>query len=97
MNECPDCGSDDIESIGRYDFACVECGSEFEGEPDSEEDEYSEFQDPGGNSALRAETASNPRNLPCGTCHQENRLTPKDKALGYQCDQCADRQEQGGY
>jgi hypothetical protein len=24
-------------------------------------------------------------------------LTPKDKALGYQCDQCADRQEQGGY
>ena len=53
------------------------------------------FQDPGGNSALRRATRSNPRNLPCPTCGQENRLTPKDKALGYQCDDCADMQEFG--
>lgn len=31
-----------------------------------EMDDYrSEFADPGGNSALRAETPTNPRNLPC--------------------------------
>lgn len=51
------------------------------------------FADPGGGSALRAETKSNPRNLPCPTCGEPNRLTPHDKALHYQCDQCADRAE----
>jgi hypothetical protein len=56
-----------------------------------------EFADPGGNSALRAATPSNPRNLPCPTCGSPNRLTPKDRALGYQCDSCADRAEGGGY
>jgi hypothetical protein len=56
-----------------------------------------EFAYPGGNSALRAETPSNPRNLPCPTCKSPNRLTPKDKALGYHCDGCADRAERGGY
>lgn len=56
-----------------------------------------EFADPGGNSALRAATSRNPRNLPCPTCKQPDRLTPKDKALGYQCDACADRAEGGGY
>lgn len=54
-----------------------------------------EFADPGGNSALRAETPTNPRNLPCPTCGEANRLTPKDRALGYQCDACADRAEMG--
>lgn len=64
---------------------------------DEDEDEdgisRNEFQDPGGRSALRAATKDNPRNLPCPTCGEPNRLTPKDKALGYQCDQCADRTE----
>jgi len=55
-----------------------------------------DFQDPGGNSALRRATKYNPRNLPCPNCKQPNRLTRKDKQLGYQCDQCADRVE-GGY
>ena len=51
------------------------------------------FVDPGGNSALRAASKSNPRNLPCPTCKRANRLTPADKRRGYQCDQCADAQE----
>ncbi len=54
-----------------------------------------EFADPGGKSALRASSPSNPRNLPCPNCGQPNRLTPKDKALGYQCDSCTDAQENG--
>ena len=55
------------------------------------------FADPGGRSALRASSKRNPRNLPCPTCKAPNRLTPADKALGYQCDSCADRDEGGGY
>lgn len=55
------------------------------------------FADPGGHSALRAETEDNPRNLPCPTCHQENRLTPLDVANHYQCDYCADQDEGLGY
>jgi hypothetical protein len=55
------------------------------------------FADPGGNSALRAADANNPRNLPCPNCRQPNRLTPADKARGYQCDACADLAERGGY
>ena len=51
------------------------------------------FADPGGRSALRAATRRNPRNLPCPTCHEPNRLTPLDRARGYQCDACADRAE----
>ena len=53
----------------------------------------SEFADPGGNSALRAASRRNPRNLPCPTCGTENVLTPADRARGYQCDSCADRDE----
>ena len=52
-----------------------------------------EFQDPGGNSALRRATPENPRNLPCPTCGRPNMLTPKDVALHYQCDRCADLDE----
>jgi len=48
-------------------------------------------------SALRAAGPGNPRNLPCPTCKEPNRLTPADKARGYQCDACADRAERGGY
>ena len=39
----------------------------------------------GGNSALRAETEDNPRNLPCPTCGRENMLTSIDVSYGYQC------------
>jgi hypothetical protein len=53
------------------------------------------FADPGGNSSLRRATKGNPRNLPCPTCKQPNRLTPADKRAGYQCDSCADRAERG--
>lgn len=62
---------------------------------DNERDYDPEFADPGGNSALRAATKKNPRNLPCPTCEAPNRLTPRDVALGYQCDRCADRAERG--
>jgi len=54
-----------------------------------------EFADPGGNSALRAATKSNPRNKPCPNCKAKNRLTPADVRLGYQCDSCADKAERG--
>ena len=53
----------------------------------------SEFANPGGNSALRAANQSNPRNLPCPTCGEPNKLTPADVRRGYQCDDCADRAE----
>ena len=56
------------------------------------DDERFEFADPGGRSALRAASKGNPRNLPCRNYKQPNRLTRKDKALGYQC---ADRAERG--
>lgn len=55
------------------------------------------FADPGGRSALRASSRSNPRNLPCPTCKQPNRLTPADVRKGYQCDSCADRDEGYGF
>ena len=54
------------------------------------------FANPGGNSALRAATTGNPRNLPCPTCGEPDRLTPADRRAGYQCDSCADMAE-GGY
>ena len=60
-------------------------------------EDYRVFADPGGNSALRAATPDNPRNLPCPTCKEPNRLTLKDKRLGYHCDSCADKLELGGY
>ncbi len=59
------------------------------------ERERERFADPGGNSALRAETRGNPRNLPCPTCCRPNMLTPADKRRGYQCDICADETEMG--
>lgn len=65
-----------------------------------DEQEYRErartFADPGGRSALRRASKRNPRNLPCPTCKQPNRLTPADVRKGYQCDQCADAAE-GAY
>lgn len=61
------------------------------------DDDRSEFADPGGHSALRAATRRNPRNRPCPTCKAPNRLTPADVSHHYQCDECADRAEGGGY
>jgi hypothetical protein len=52
---------------------------------------YPQFERSG--SALRKATKWNPRNLPCPTCKKPNKLTPADKAHGYQCDECADRAE----
>lgn len=54
-----------------------------------------EFAEPGSNSALRAASRDNPRNLPCPNCEVENRLTPADVARGYQCNSCADKAERG--
>jgi hypothetical protein len=48
------------------------------------------FMDPGGKSALRA----GKRVYPCPTCGEPNKLTAADKKLGYQCDDCADAQEE---
>lgn len=62
---------------------------------DDDDEDRIEFADPGGNSALRAASKRNPRNLPCPTCKRPNRLTPADRALGYQCDSCADKAERG--
>lgn len=62
---------------------------------EDEHEDRIDFADPGGNSALRAATKDNPRNLPCPTCGEENMLTPADRALGYQCDACADQAERG--
>ena len=56
-------------------------------------DDREDFADPGGRSALRAATKRNPRIYSCPTCGAPRVLTAKDKALGYQCDRCADRAE----
>ena len=53
------------------------------------------FADPGGNSALHPASRRNPRNLPCPTCKEPDRLTRADRAKGYQCDTCADAAEGG--
>jgi hypothetical protein len=61
---------------------------------DFDDDDFDcDFADPGGRSSLRAATEDNPRNLPCGQCGEEDRLTPKDVALGYCCNRCADSNE----
>lgn len=74
---------------------CEGCGcGDCMGDPhDRDDDDQSMFADPGGRSALRAATDDNPRDLPCPSCGEPDRLTPKDVALGYQCDGCADRAE----
>ncbi len=76
-------------TMGAYDH------EDYDFYDEDERDSRIDFADPGGNSALRAATKSNPRNLACPTCGEPNRLTWKDVALGYQCDTCADRAEMG--
>jgi len=51
------------------------------------------FRDPGGRSALHPGA----RAFPCPTCGKPNRLTAADVRSHYQCDDCADRDEGGGY
>ena len=89
---CGDCwGDHDLQECKQ-----IALESEHEFNPfDPYEDDRSMFADPGGNSALRAATLSNPRNLPCPNCGGENLLTPADRAQGYQCNGCADALEGG--
>lgn len=56
-----------------------------------------EFAEPHGKSALRAATRHNPRNLPCPTCKEPNRLTRADVQRHYQCNECADKAEGIGF
>ena len=58
-------------------------------------DDDDDFADPGGPSALRSASFKNPRNLPCPSCGEPDRLTPADRARGYQCDGCANAAERG--
>lgn len=51
------------------------------------------FQDPGGVSSLHRVTSTNRRDQPCPTCKQEDAITLKDVHHGYQCDRCADDDE----
>lgn len=64
-------------------------------EPEEWDEMCERFADPGGDSALHPDTKDNPRNLPCPTCGEKNRLTRMDKISGYQCDQCANECERG--
>ena len=108
---CDDCHETKMKAY-RSDVLAdpnYEADEDIEGEYEDEEPDYDDWQsdwdgdheirfaDPGGNSALRAASATNPRNLPCPNCGAANRLTPADRALGYQCDSCADLAERGGY
>lgn len=70
---------------------------EYDPDPDPDDPYYDQkrFADPGGESALYAESPSNPRIHPCPTCGRENALTSKDVRAGYQCDRCADAAERG--
>jgi hypothetical protein len=64
-------------------------------EPEEWDDMVDTFADPGGPSALRRATKSNPRNKSCPTCKRRRVLTDEDVARGYQCNSCADRAERG--
>lgn len=61
-----------------------------------EEDEQAfrtaRFRNPYGESALHPGA----RTEPCPTCEVADSLTKRDISAGYQCDECADRDE-GGY
>jgi ribosomal protein L37AE/L43A len=104
--ECPFCGSSaDVEFVNPNEFWCNACDDGWEDDPvGSEWDEDRirdgddiDFAEPGGRSALRAETPDNPRSFPCPSCGAENVLTPADVAKGYQCNRCADAAEGYGY
>jgi len=96
----PDFDEDDFDDVDDVhdDSGCPDASANYaQSDPSSESFliDGVGFANPGGNSALRAATKKNPRNLPCGTCKRPNMLTPADKRKGYQCDGCADRDEGG--
>lgn len=89
-------GPDDEDYDGYQDYS--DYGDNLEYEADYSDEDLIDgvgFADPGGNSALRAATKDNPRNLPCPTCGSLNRLTPIDVAKGYHCNTCSDALERG--
>lgn len=89
----------EVEDEGLTDEGDMELALEDAGLIEPDPDDYDpriDFADPGGNSALRASSPTNPRIHPCPNCGAPNRLTPKDVALSYQCDSCADSLERGG-
>ena len=87
---------DDLDDL--FDADCDDTLADRLGDDDDCDDDDCDFADPGGNSALRAASASNPRNLACPTCGRQNVLTPADVRHGYQCNACADAEEGcGGY
>lgn len=98
---CIDCGNNsrvtvkESQDVDLDDYWCRECEEMHEPGDYYDDDRDIDFADPGGRSALRAETPDNPRNLPCRSCGRENMLTPADRELGYQCDFCADQAEMG--
>jgi hypothetical protein len=110
-HECPECGSEDCSERGPKTVACSHCGAGASGEAhcqrcgarihydydNLDDSPLADFAQPGGNSALRAASARNPRIFPCPDCETPDVLTAADKALGYCCDRCADRKERGGY
>jgi len=87
---------DDFDSATDFDARDYDPGIDNELWAMREDNDYRSrlvFADPGGHSALRAATESNPRNLPCPTCGVEDRLTAADRARGYQCNECAESEE----
>ncbi len=87
------CGSCDDGVIDADGVCTLRCEDEvFD---DDERDFTIDFADPGGESSLRAATATNPRNQPCPDCGEEDVLTPLDVACGYHCDACSDQAERG--
>jgi hypothetical protein len=83
-------GNDELERMIRDELDKRE-SSLKESRYSDFDDDRSEFANPG--SALRRSTKRNPRIHPCPTCKQPNKLTPADVSRGYQCDDCADRDE----
>jgi len=104
---CEGCGECLEEGEDAYldgdDLYCEGCNEdrqeEYYDDRECDDDSYLidgvGFADPGGNSALRAETPDNPRDCDCPTCGAENVLTRIDRQRGYQCDRCANRAESG--
>lgn len=69
--------------------------TEEEYDPEEWDELVERFADPGGESALHVANADNPRDQPCPTCGEPERLTRLDVADGYQCDDCATLSERG--
>lgn len=103
---CPECDSEEFTQMKKYscnhcgaevhgDAYCDRCGNRINYDYDNLQVDSMHFADPGGNSALRAATPSNPRIFPCPDCGQPDRLTPSDKEKDYCCDTCADIKERG--